>query len=105
LQACWRFFSPVSTAEGDWLGAGSPGESDRPGQSVRQYTRHKLNRLRLSPARRAIYLVPIGDVSSAPDFAVLCQCVEAMFCCQVKQGTPVLPADMRVIRVAPSSCG
>ena len=100
LQACWGLFAPASTDEGDWLGSGSTGERDRTGQSVRQYATVKLPKLRLAPTRATIYLVPVGDVSQAPPFDLLCQCVEVVLGLKVKQGAPVvLPKELSQIDV------
>jgi hypothetical protein len=100
LQACWGLFAPASTDEGDWLGSGSIGERDRTGQSVRQYATTKLPKLRLAPTRATIYLVPVGDVSQAPPFDLLCQCVEVVLGLKVKQGAPViLPQELSQIDI------
>ena len=100
LQACWGLFSAASTREGDWLSNGCPGQRDREGQSVTQYMRTKLPRLRLAPARATIYLVPVGDVSAAPSFELLGQCVEVMLGLKVKQGKPVTrPQELSQIDV------
>ncbi len=89
LQSCWCLFSTSSTSDDDWLGSGCLGEKDRDGQTVSQYIQRKLPRLRLAPTRSIIYLVPVGDVSAAPSFELLRQCVQAVLGLQVKQGQPV----------------
>lgn len=99
LQSCWCLFSPASTAEDDWLGSGCLGEKDRDGQTVSQYMQRKLPRLRLAPARSIIYLVPVGDVSAAPRFELLRQCVQAVLGLEVKQGEPVSEPELSQIDV------
>jgi hypothetical protein len=106
LQACWGLFAPASTADGDWLGTDGIGEMDKGGQSVKQYAAVKLPKLRLTPARSTIYLVPFGDVSRAPSFELLSRCVRVFLGLDVKQGTPVaLQSEMSKIDISRPGTG
>ena len=80
LQRCWDCFPDLPPATGfDWLGRGSAGEKDRTGQPMKRFLQPGPHRN--FPTRQAskIYLVPLGDVSSAPSGKVLAELLGLWF--------------------------
>lgn len=55
--------------------------------------------------RKTIVLVPIGDVSEAPPFEALAECVAAFFQLPVKAGKPVTSKMLKRIEVCEEGCG
>ena len=82
---CWECFEDLPTPEpSDWLGKGSGGERDRPGQPFhgtgkRAFMYSGAHRSFPDRRRSTILLVPLGDVSGAPPAETLMASLSATY--------------------------
>jgi len=84
LERCWPCFPDLPPAgRADWLGKGSPGEADRPGQPLKKFLRPGPHRAFPTRITRKLYLLPLGDVSGGPDPSVLCDLLHRWFSLEV----------------------
>ena len=80
LLRCWHCFPdlpPASSA--DWLGRGSPGESDRPGQPMKRFLQPGPHRNFPTRQRSKIYIMPLGDVGAAPPTSFFTELLKRCF--------------------------
>jgi hypothetical protein len=92
LERCWECFPDLPPAGSfDWLGRNSPGERDRPGQPLKRFLQPGPHRNFPTRMSRRIYLLPLGNVTGAPDQAVLRRLLTVWFGLETVM-MPTLPA-------------
>jgi len=84
MERCWECFEDLPPAgPHDWLGKHSPGERDRPGQPLKRFLQPGPHRNFPTRVCNKIYLLPIGNMSGAPDASLLCKLLECWFLLEV----------------------
>ena len=66
-----------------WLGRGSTGEKDRPGQPMKRFLQPGPHRNFPTRQRSKIYLCPLGDVRSSPPSKVFAELLRRWFMLEV----------------------
>ena len=80
LSKCWPCFEDLPAPRaGDWLAKGQAGEKDRPGQTMKTYTRPGPHRAFPSERAKTILLVPLGDTTGAPPVDTLVASLAATY--------------------------
>ena len=106
LVRCWECFPDLPPASSsDWLGRGSPGERDRPGQPLKRFLQPGPHRNFPTKTGRKIYLMPLGDVAGAPPPRVFADLLQRWFLLDAEVMKPPKAEALAALERDEEGCG